>query len=346
MATTASNDLNISETGFQSFIPATGVFHGRTLTAGIGVSISNGDGTAGNPTISLTGGRVAIGSIQGDTGTVIAGTDVSIFASSGSATAGASVKFNGSSATELDLNTTDATFNTFIGKQSGATVTGSNNTALGYNSFFDGLGSNNVALGSNAIGGVANQNTSAANVAIGYFPLFHLTTGSNNIGIGTNALSTITTGSSNICLGNNAGNSYATSETGNIILGDVTGTVGESHIMRLGDPSITKAFVAGVLNTSAGRVVKITTPGAYPYTTLITDYVILVDSSSARTIVPLASPVTGTTYRIKDNVGSAATNTITITPSGKNIDGAASTTITTNYGSIDITYNGTEWSIL
>lgn len=90
--------------------------------------------------------------------------------------------------------------------------------------------------------------------------------------------------------------------------------------------------------------VKITTPGAYPYTTIPQDAVILVDTSSARTIVPLASPTTGQVHRIKDSVGSAAANNITITPSGKNIDGAASYVINNAYGSVDIVYNGTEWN--
>lgn len=96
----------------------------------------------------------------------------------------------------------------------------------------------------------------------------------------------------------------------------------------------------------AGQIVAITTPGAYPYTTLATDFVILVDSSAARTITPLGSPATGQMYRIKDNTGSAALNNITITPSGKNIDGAASKIINSNYGSVDIVYNGTQWNLL
>lgn len=95
-----------------------------------------------------------------------------------------------------------------------------------------------------------------------------------------------------------------------------------------------------------GQVVAVTTPGAYPYTTLSTDYVILVDSSAARTITPMASPTTGQVYVIKDNAGSAATNAITITPSGKNIDGLASRTINSNYGSVTIVYNGTQWNII
>jgi hypothetical protein len=101
-----------------------------------------------------------------------------------------------------------------------------------------------------------------------------------------------------------------------------------------------------LFKASAGQQVNITTPGAYPYTTLITDFVILVDSAAARTITPLGSPATGQMYRIKDNVGTASVFNITITPSGKNIDGAASVIINTNYGSLDIVYNGAQWNAL
>lgn len=96
---------------------------------------------------------------------------------------------------------------------------------------------------------------------------------------------------------------------------------------------------------SSNDAAKITTPGAYPYTTVPQDNVILVDTSSARTITPLASPTTGQMHRIKDNVGSAAANNITITPSGKNIDGAASYVINNAYGAVDIVYNGTQWNV-
>ena len=92
--------------------------------------------------------------------------------------------------------------------------------------------------------------------------------------------------------------------------------------------------------------IKVVTPGAYPYTTISQDGIILVDSSSARTITPLASPTTGQKHIIKDSVGSAAANNITITPSGKNVDGAASAVININYGSATIIYNGTEWNLI
>lgn len=110
---------------------------------------------------------------------------------------------------------------------------------------------------------------------------------------------------------------------------------------------------SSLINTStqiplvqSNDAIRITTPGAYPYTTVPQDQLILVDTSLARTITPLASPTTGQKHIIKDNVGSAATNNITITPSGKNIDGAASTIINLNYGSVTIVYNGTQWLII
>lgn len=98
--------------------------------------------------------------------------------------------------------------------------------------------------------------------------------------------------------------------------------------------------------TCTNNAVKVKAPGAYPYTALPQDYLILVDTSSARTINLNASPVTGQTYRIKDNVGSAGSNAVTITPAAGTIDGAAGASINVAYGSVDLCYNGTEWSLL
>lgn len=95
-----------------------------------------------------------------------------------------------------------------------------------------------------------------------------------------------------------------------------------------------------------GQVVNYTAPGAYPYTVLTTDYVIGVDTSAARTINLPASPRTGQTFRIKDVVGTAGANNVTIVPAAGNIDGAANLLINSNYGSVDLCYNGTEWSVL
>ncbi len=50
------NAVDAHTTGFQSLNAATGVWNGRTLVAGSGISITNTDGTVGNPTIAAVAG--------------------------------------------------------------------------------------------------------------------------------------------------------------------------------------------------------------------------------------------------------------------------------------------------
>jgi hypothetical protein len=117
--------------------------------------------------------------------------------------------------------------------------------------------------------------------------------------------------------------------------------------------SFTGSSATSTINTTtqvpsvrSNDAIKVVTPGAYPYTTTAQDAIIKVDTSSARTITPMASPATGQRHIIKDSVGSAAANNITVTPSGKNIDGAASSVININFGSITIVYDGSQWLIV
>jgi pectin methylesterase-like acyl-CoA thioesterase len=68
-----SNDLNISQAGMVAF-DGTATFSGRTLTAGTGITITNGSGVAGNPIISSNGANdlhtaLYIVSSAGTTGT-------------------------------------------------------------------------------------------------------------------------------------------------------------------------------------------------------------------------------------------------------------------------------------
>ena len=123
------------------------------------------------------------------------------------------------------------------------------------------------------------------------------------------------------------------------------GTLNFGNLIFVGTSSLINTTTQ-VPYVCSNNAVRVTTPGAYPYTTVPQDNLILVDTSSGRTITPLASPTTGQIHRIKDNVGSAASNNITITPSGKNIDGQASYVIGTNWGAVNIIYNGTQWNVL
>lgn len=92
--------------------------------------------------------------------------------------------------------------------------------------------------------------------------------------------------------------------------------------------------------------IKVVSASGASYTTVPQDGLILVDGNVTATIVPLASPTTGQRHIIKDNAGTAAAHNITVTPSGKNIDGAASFVINTNFGSITIIFNATQWNIV
>jgi hypothetical protein len=58
-----NNSVNASTSGIQSLTPA-GVYNGRTITAGTGISVTNGDGISGNPTISATGASVSTATLN------------------------------------------------------------------------------------------------------------------------------------------------------------------------------------------------------------------------------------------------------------------------------------------
>jgi hypothetical protein len=72
------------------------------------------------------------------------------------------------------------------------------------------------------------------------------------------------------------------------------------------------------------------------------------DSSGGAFSVTLPNPIpaSGTRTVIKDAVGSAAANPITVQGNGINIDGAGAQNIATNYGSMTIQSNGTTWMII
>lgn len=74
------------------------------------------------------------------------------------------------------------------------------------------------------------------------------------------------------------------------------------------------------------------------------DVLIVNKTSGAATAVTLpATPATGQVVTVKDGKGDAATNAITISPAAGTIDGAATVVLSTNYGSVTLVYNGTEW---
>lgn len=81
-----------------------------------------------------------------------------------------------------------------------------------------------------------------------------------------------------------------------------------------------------------------------PYTIVATDFLVIGDTTGGSFTINLpATPTAGDMYSVKKSV---AANTLTFSGNGKNIDGAASVGLTTQYDTRTVIYNGTEWSVI
>lgn len=81
-----------------------------------------------------------------------------------------------------------------------------------------------------------------------------------------------------------------------------------------------------------------------PFTATLANYYLAINVAAPTSVILPVSP-TGTVFIIKDIDGDAIINPITITAS-TTIDGAASATINSPYGSVTLIFNGTEWNIV
>ncbi|HDR9078199.1 TPA: hypothetical protein QDA98_000749 [Burkholderia vietnamiensis] len=95
----------------------------------------------------------------------------------------------------------------------------------------------------------------------------------------------------------------------------------------------------------AGGLTVGTTTKTGAYTATASDYTIRADGTAAAfTVLLEASPVTGQIHVVKKIDSSA--NAITVSGNGKNIDGAPSVSLTAQYQSTRVQYNGTTWDVI
>ena len=93
-------------------------------------------------------------------------------------------------------------------------------------------------------------------------------------------------------------------------------------------------------------LVPVTIVTTTPFTPALTDYLLDINVAAPSSVVLPVSP-TGTVFIVKDISGAASINPITVTAiGGILIDGSTSALINTNYGSITLVYNDTEWNIV
>ena len=123
-------------------------------------------------------------------------------------------------------------FNTALGTAAlRYTTTGNNNTAVGLQAGNRiTTGTYNVAVGRDALYGAGSPSSASGsyNVALGYAPLYSLSTGSNNVAVGYQAGLNSSSAGNNVFLGYEAGHDITT-ESGNIFIGyqagaDATGS--------------------------------------------------------------------------------------------------------------------------
>lgn len=104
------------------------------------------------------------------------------------------------------------------------------------------------------------------------------------------------------------------------------------------------------LFTSGGHHVNTTTVAAASYDLLVTDHVLLVTYTGTGTCaidLKTAQVVAGRILKIKDAGGNASVYNITITTEGaQTIDGAATFVMNSNYQSVELVCDGTNWFVL
>jgi hypothetical protein len=200
--------------------------------------VNTGVTTAAGWSTSYTGASGG-GSVTftGDTGTPFSGSAVTIYANNTSNACGSTVLFNASTP-NITLQVTDSNGNTIIGKGAGPTTATSNNTIFGGQAgpSIGGLDFGHCLFGYQA--GLALQGAQQPNTLIGLAAANELVTGQNVIAIGSAS-----------------GGSYTSSESNNICIGS-QGAMGESGILRIGDPGgfsysqLTTCYIGGIAQST------------------------------------------------------------------------------------------------
>lgn len=210
-----------------------------------------------------------------DTGTTLVGNSLNLRAKTGSASlSGATVKFNGSSSTEIDLALTDGSDNIFFGRVAGnGSYTGTQNIGVGSGTFQNlTSGGNNVGIGFIALNKVtttaqdvavgeaalANDAGVGSNTAIGFNSLNALTSGISNTAIGNATSVTLSTGSRNIIIGTQSGSAYVGAESDNILMNH-SGVAAESNVIRIGTTGSgsglqNKCFIGGITGVTPSNI--------------------------------------------------------------------------------------------
>lgn len=102
------------------------------------------------------------------------------------------------------------------------------------------------------------------------------------------------------------------------------------------------------VTVGTGQLIRKYTAANGNYQVLTTDSIIGQTNTSAPSTftMPNTGLVAGQEWTIKDETGGAATNNITVSGNGANIDGSPTFVININYGAIDLYWSGSNWFVI
>jgi len=100
---------------------------------------------------------------------------------------------------------------------------------------------------------------------------------------------------------------------------------------------------SGKVTQSAGQQWALEAAGSSPFTITGTAVFVGVTNAAATTVKMPAASAVGDWYVVTDPLGQAGSNNITVDGNGKNINGASTYVISTNYDSVRVLYTGSEW---
>lgn len=126
----------------------------------------------------------------------------------------------------------------------------------------------------------------------------------------------------------------------------VINIVGSGTIAVTGNPGTSTLTISGT--ATSNLTITSVNFAASPYTVLTTDQFLAVNSTGGAITIRLPNaPATGRVIYIKDVLGTANTNSITLTTVGGSvtIDGATTFVMNTQYESVSVVFTGSSYSI-